>query len=256
MTTITIPRETFDAMREALKWTLARVERLAPHQAIEGDAALYEIAAAMAALSAAKAVSEDKRQSVTITSVKMVGGVAPEAELMRQATEQLEGMGFRVEHPKAVQPQAQGATVNLTDAQIDKAALVETGFEGDGTQAMNSCDIRRIVRAALAAHPQASEPQAQGEDKLRETVATVLEGWTIPDGVRKMLETAYWSHPQASEPAGCTWTQQDDEHMPGTWASSCGELWSFIDGGPKENRVSYCHHCGGKVNLAAPEATK
>ena len=62
-------------------------------------------------------------------------------------------------------------------------------------------------------------------------------------------------HPQASEPAGCTWTQQDDEHMPGTWASSCGELWSFNDGGPKENRVSYCHHCGGKVNLtAAPEA--
>lgn len=55
------------------------------------------------------------------------------------------------------QPQAQGATVNLTDAQIDKAALVETGFEGDGTQAMNSCDIRRIVRAALAANPQASE---------------------------------------------------------------------------------------------------
>ena len=98
--------------------------------------------------------------------------------------------------------------------------------------------------------------QAQGEDKLRETVATVLEGWTIPDAVRKMLETAYWSHPQASEPAGCTWTQQDDEHMPGTWASSCGEMWSFIDGGPKDNRVSYCHHCGGKVNLAAPEATK
>jgi hypothetical protein len=43
----------------------------------------------------------------------------------------------------------------------------------------------------------------------------------------------------------CTWTLDDDEL--GTWASSCGELWNFIEGGPDENRVSYCHHCGGKV---------
>jgi len=43
----------------------------------------------------------------------------------------------------------------------------------------------------------------------------------------------------------CTWALDDEES--GTWASSCGELWSFIDGGPAENRVSYCHHCGGKV---------
>lgn len=40
----------------------------------------------------------------------------------------------------------------------------------------------------------------------------------------------------------CEWTLDDDES--GTWSSSCGELWSFIDGGPKENRVTYCHHCG------------
>jgi hypothetical protein len=41
---------------EALKWTLARVQRMAPHQAAEGDAALYEIAAALAAI--AKATRE------------------------------------------------------------------------------------------------------------------------------------------------------------------------------------------------------
>ena len=58
----------------------------------------------------------------------------------------------------------------------------------------------KASEAAISA-AKAVQPQAQGEDKLRETVATVLEGWTLPDGVRKMLETAYWSHPQASEPA-------------------------------------------------------
>lgn len=50
----------------------------------------------------------------------------------------------------------------------------------------------------------------------------------------------------------CTWVEQDDKDMPGTYASSCGEMWSFIDGGVKENRVTYCHHCGGKVVPASP----
>ena len=50
-----------------------------------------------------------------------------------------------------------------------------------------------------------------------------------------------------AQPEACTWTQTDDED--GIWSSSCGELWSFIDGGPKENRVSYCHHCGKKVEV-------
>jgi hypothetical protein len=49
----------------------------------------------------------------------------------------------------------------------------------------------------------------------------------------------------------CTWTEQDDKDMPSTYESSCGEMWSFTDGGIKENRVTYCHHCGGKVVLAA-----
>ena len=50
-----------------------------------------------------------------------------------------------------------------------------------------------------------------------------------------------------AQPEACTWTETDDED--GIWSSSCGELWSFIDGGPKENRVSYCHHCGKKVEV-------
>lgn len=42
---------------EALSWALARVERLAPHHAAEGDASLYEIAAARAAIAATKGQS-------------------------------------------------------------------------------------------------------------------------------------------------------------------------------------------------------
>ena len=58
---------------------------------------------------------------------------------------------------------------------------------------------------------------------------------------------------QPSQALGtCEWTLDDDESA--TWASSCGELWSFIDGGPKENRVTYCHHCGKLAAINAKGA--
>ena len=62
--------------------------------------------------------------------------------------------------------------------------------------------------------------------------------------------------PAAQQRETCTWTEQDDKDMPGTYTSSCGEMWSFIDGGVKENRVTYCHHCGGKVVPASPQEKK
>ena len=64
---------------------------------------------------------------------------------------------------------------------------------------------------------------------------------------------AHW--PRLVEPderAACEWS--DDDY--GNWESSCGELWSFIDGGPKENRVSFCHHCGKPAVVRASKGTK
>lgn len=51
------------------------------------------------------------------------------------------------------------------------------------------------------------------------------------------------------QPLTCIWTHQDDEDMPGTYASACGELWSFIDGGVAENNVRFCHGCGKPVEI-------
>lgn len=77
-----------------------------------------------------------------------------------------------------------------------------------------------------------------------------VTGKQIADGLAKALAGT----PPALEVTECQWSFEDDS---GTWRSSCGELWSFIDGGPNENRVTYCHHCGGKVsNAAAAPAAK
>jgi hypothetical protein len=43
----------------------------------------------------------------------------------------------------------------------------------------------------------------------------------------------------------CQWEQIDNEHMPDTWQGACGAVWTFTDGGPKENDQTYCPKCGG-----------
>ena len=47
----------------------------------------------------------------------------------------------------------------------------------------------------------------------------------------------------------CIWTQDSD----GPWCGSCGVVWEFIDGGPKDNKTHFCPRCGG-VLLAEPFA--
>lgn len=47
----------------------------------------------------------------------------------------------------------------------------------------------------------------------------------------------------------CTWSLDEDDS--GTWATSCGNLFSFTDGGPKENDFKHCCYCGGKLASAS-----
>jgi hypothetical protein len=59
--------------------------------------------------------------------------------------------------------------------------------------------------------------------------------------------------PPVQAPSCCEWREEDPYGaMSGTYASACGELWSFIDGGPTENNVRFCHGCGKPVDVAPP----
>ena len=53
-------------------------------------------------------------------------------------------------------------------------------------------------------------------------------------------------------PQWCDWTEDED----GNWASACGETWCFTEGGPKENRVKFCHGCGDRVRLRPAQEEK
>ena len=183
--TITIPRETFDAMRDAL-------EVLNHLDADINFLNTNELEEMMdKALSAARAVSEDKREAVTITSVKMVGGVAPEAELMRQAIAQLEGMGYRVEQDKAVSepkvkliPTAEDMGAPKLGAAVGELASPEydqlrARVQPTITNSESRSSIAHL-RARTSQHKWNSYELCQADD---------------PNGI------AVYTHPQASEPA-------------------------------------------------------
>jgi hypothetical protein len=55
----------------------------------------------------------------------------------------------------------------------------------------------------------------------------------------------------AGEEQTCVWTQDDLDDL---WATTCGQAWTFIDGGPEDNHVRFCHGCGKKVVAIPVEA--
>ena len=56
------------------------------------------------------------------------------------------------------------------------------------------------------------------------------------------------TQPQAGAvPLGtCEWSHEESD---GFWESSCGDAWRFDDGGPKENNMHFCHHCGKTLRI-------
>ena len=57
----------------------------------------------------------------------------------------------------------------------------------------------------------------------------------------------------ASEAPPCIWTPHADHYESGGWDSACGESWTFIDGGPVDNRVRFCQGCGKSVEVCHVE---
>ena len=45
----------------------------------------------------------------------------------------------------------------------------------------------------------------------------------------------------------CQWSEDSD----GNWDTACGEIFTFTDGGPKENKAHWCQYCGGEL-VAVP----
>lgn len=43
----------------------------------------------------------------------------------------------------------------------------------------------------------------------------------------------------------CHWSYHDDPDY--HWSGTCGMAWQFLDGGPVENKFSFCPKCGNPI---------
>jgi hypothetical protein len=74
--------------------------------------------------------------------------------------------------------------------------------------------------------------------------------WTKVEAIRAKQATKPKHSPLPQSPISiaekCAWRACSDDS--GAWASSCGELWHFFDGGgPIENRMCFCHFCSKPI---------
>ena len=84
---------------------------------------------------------------------------------------------------------------------------------------------------------------------------TTLKGKFFVDFLLRVpLPETTFTVPGSTNPKdGCVWTQDSDFEMGDTYDSGCGEKWSFIEGGPKENNVRFCQGCGKPVVIASAQ---
>ena len=128
------------------------------------------------------------------------------------------------------------------DAQGDKA--YKRGFS-DGMKEAPTGEswIRAIDEAMVGAHigvAEMADDYGTAKKKLNALIC-----WSVQVD-RDLSRTQ--ATPAVGAPDACVWTP-DTDYETDVHYSACGEAWSFIEGGPKENKVRFCQGCGKPVKL-------
>ena len=135
--------------------------------------------------------------------------------------------------------------------------------------ALNSTNLDLHVRAMDAIRAHLAKPQVEpvawmtkdGRVANADTVGTAM-----PAAPKASFSIPLYTHPSSTEtqperPVNCgsghcsciecvvaqetcKWTQSNE-----WWSAACGASWAFIDCGPVENGVNFCHGCGKPVEI-------
>ena len=106
-------------------------------------------------------------------------------------------------------------TTPKTDALM--ALADRYAFHIPGSQ--HSDEARAVLLAALQ-----EQAREGGAVAIKDAVGCVLEGWTLPEPVRKILETAYYAAPQAAQPSEPAQPEQGErEAFERHWVATRGK---------------------------------
>lgn len=65
---------------------------------------------------------------------------------------------------------------------------------------------------------------------------------TLNDAVERITDDENES--SSFEKSYCKWMPEDETN---TWKTECGKMFVLTTGGPADNHMSFCHHCGAKI---------
>jgi hypothetical protein len=88
--------------------------------------------------------------------------------------------------------------------------------------------------------------KAQLDQLIEDTIKRAIAESALDKKAENARELGLDYEPAQQKPV-CQWQREDDDHMPDTWRSDCGVLWTFTDGGPVDNDMKYCCGCGAKL---------
>ena len=172
-------------------------------------------------------------------------------EVMQQALEALlwadaQGENWQQVVKKAIKP-IQEAAAQPEPVQEPFGYLWPTGSHPEFRFTQQKRDGADGMPLYTAPPQQQAEPVAWTLTETLNKRETTTRGYLWFSNPQNYSWTPLYTAPPQRKPLTCLWSPEDDDTMPSTYRSACGELWSFIDGGWKDNRVKFCHGCGGKV---------
>ena len=168
----------------------------------------------------------------------------------RQKIEELEARMAAAEAMAA----ADGTLHNAIDhwQERAKAAEAQLARELDGIAALEAVIVERGKRLAEveseAMHwlsrlgEEVSAKQA-AQTQLAKAERIVQDDDQWEDCGARMALRHVLGLADSAPAADCVWTQNLD----GNWETACGQQWCLLDGAPKDNDMTYCHHCGKRI---------
>ena len=125
---------------------------------------------------------------------------------------------------------------------------------GQAQEALEERDTIRAKLAALQVNAGLVDACGRYEAALMAAFPNGAHGeaFTQWNEARKLLAKRAQAAPAVGVPDSCLWTP-DTDYETDVHYSACGEAWSFIEGGPKENNVRFCQGCGKPVVIASAQ---
>lgn len=147
-----------------------------------------------------------------------------------------------------VQTKGKGSTFRICDPSGSRLPIPDSPYLHETLERM-----AREIHTAVAAAPECKEPPVAWWNGMQETplggMPPSIQWGADAEDTRHDIPlyagfNPVYTHPVAPEPV-CKWASDDD----GNWWGSCGQGYTFIDGGPKENNWNFCNYCGKKVEV-------